>query len=113
MSNPTAYCPKCGKYVPATFREMTKSDRPTGKVVSARRFPLLLCEHGGLGDRRDEICGHHATQWKGEFDHRFPRNVQKRLLGILSADERQAFVDMREGKRRPDWTLLGEWRKKI
>ena len=113
MSNPTAYCPKCGKHVPSTFREMTTADPRSGKVLSTRRFPLLLCEHGGLGDEKDEIPGHHATQWKAEFDSRFPRNVQKTLLGKLSADERQAFVDMREGRRRPDWTLLEEWQKKI
>lgn len=113
MSNSTAFCPNCGKDVPATFREMTKSDSASGEVLSARRFPLLLCEHGGLGDEKDEISGHHATQWKAEFDRLFPRNVQKELLGRLSADERQAFVDMREGKRRPDWTLLEKWRKKV
>lgn len=113
MSSATAYCPKCRKHVPATFREMAKVDHQTGKVLSSRRFPLLCCEHGGLGDEKNERSGHHATLWRAEFESRFPRNVRKILLGKLSPDERQAFVDMREGRRRPDWALLEEWRKNI
>jgi hypothetical protein len=107
----TSYCPKCGKDVPITFREMPKADHQNGEILGTRRFPVLCCEHGGLGDEADERPGHHASLWKGEFDSRFPPAVQKKLLAQLSPADRKKFVDMRQGRLRPDWVLLEEWRK--
>src|SRR2546425_13128611 len=81
-------------------------------VLFARRFPLCP-KHGILGDEKDEILGHHATHWNPLFKDWFPPEVQKSLFDKLSGNERQEFISMREGRRRPDWTLLEEWLKKI
>ena len=104
-----AHCPKCG--TAATFREMVTINQ-TGEVLRTLRFPLCATHHEILGDKEDEIPGHHATHWNRIFKEWFPPEVQKRLLDKLSVNERQKFISMRKGKRRPDWTFLEECLKR-
>jgi hypothetical protein len=113
----TLKCPKCEKPLDRKSTDaIITSDPATRKIYSENRVSRGYCaEHGWCDDdeKMPKQPGHHATFWTSEFEREFRNIVQDKLLPQLSADERRDFVDMREGRRRPDWDWLSGLKRLI
>jgi hypothetical protein len=112
----TLKCPKCEKALEKEgIDAIITSDPATRRIYSEKRvFRGYCAEHRWCDD--DEIPkqpGHYATFWTSEFQREFRNIMQDELLPQLSADERRAFKDMRDGRRRPDWDWLSSLKRLV